>query len=107
MNRKRLNAAWQGLALAVLIGLLAWHTIWWHDNGQHEELFNALGESAWDTTKACAYYVGLMMATGVLLGFFMERLTDFFGYEVKKIEHFEESEEADAGEAGETEEQMP
>ncbi len=98
MDGKRLRAVWQGLVLEVLIGLLTWHTIWWHDNGQHAELFDAIGESAWDTTKACAYYVGLMMAMGVLLGLFMDRLTDFFGYEVKKIEHFEESAEADVEE---------
>ena len=101
MDGKRLRAVWQGLVLAVLIGLLTWHTISWHNSGEHAELFDAIGESAWDTTKACAYYVGLMMGAGALLGLFMERLTDFFGYEVKKIEHFEESEEADGGEAGE------
>jgi hypothetical protein len=33
-----------------------------------------------------------MAAAGLLLGLFMERLTDFFGYEVHKIEHFEDSE---------------
>lgn len=95
MDRKRLNAAWQGLVLAVLIGLLAWHTISWQTSGEHEEIFNAIGDTAWDTVKGCAYYVGLMAATGMLLGLFMERLTDFFGYEVKKIEHFEEGEEPD------------
>lgn len=98
MNRKRLNAAWQGLLLAVLMGLLAWQTIWWYDNGEQGELFDAIGDSPWDTVKGCAYYVGLMAATGVLLGLFMERLTDFLGYEVKKIEHFENSEEPDTGE---------
>lgn len=98
MNRKRLNAAWQGLVLAVLMGLLAWQTIWWHDNGEQGELFDAIGDSLWDTVKGCAYYVGLMAATGVLLGLFMEKLTDFLGYEVKKIEHFENSEEPDTGE---------
>ena len=101
MIRKRLNAAWQGLVLAVLVGLLAWHTISWQDNGQHTEIFDAIGDNLWDTVKGCAYYVGLMAAAGLLLGLFMERLTDFFGYEVKKIEHFEDSEEADAEEAGE------
>ena len=43
MTRRRLKAALQGLVLAVLIGLLTWHTIWWHDNGQHAELFDAIG----------------------------------------------------------------
>jgi hypothetical protein len=100
VDGKRVRAVWQGLVLAVLIGLLSWHTISWHDSGEHAELFDAIGESAWDTTKACAYYVGLMVATGALLGLFMERLTDFFGYEVEKIEHFEDSEEPGAGETG-------
>ncbi len=88
----RFKAAWQGLVLAILMGLLAWHTISWHMNGQHGALFDGIGESWWDTTKAVGYYVGLMTATGALLGLFMERLTDFIGYEVKKIEHFEDSE---------------
>ncbi len=98
MNRRRLKAAWQGLVLAVLIGLLMWQTISWQSSGEQARIFDAIGESTWDTTKASAYYVGLMMVTGLLLGLFMERLTDFFGYEVKKIEHFEDSEEPDAGE---------
>jgi hypothetical protein len=100
MNRKRLNAAWQGIALAVLMGLLAWQTISWYDNGEQAELFDGIGDNLWDTVKGCAYYVGLMAATGMLLGLFMERLTDFIGYEVKKIEHFENSEEPDTGETG-------
>jgi hypothetical protein len=107
MNRRRLNAAWQGLVLAVLIGLLAWHTISWHDSGEHGEIFDAIGDNVWDTAKGCAYYVGLMAAAGLLLGLFMEKLTDFFGYEVERIEHFEESEEADGGEAGKAGDQMP
>ena len=86
--------------LAVLTGLLAWHTISWHNNDEHARLFDAIGDSLWDTTKACAYYVGLMVATGALLGLFMEKLTDFFGYEVEKIEHFENSEEPGAAEIG-------
>ena len=98
MNRRRLKAAWQGLVLAVLIGLLTWQTISWQSSGEQARLFDAIGESTWDTTKASAYYVGLMMVTGVLLGLFMERLTDFFGYEVKKIDHFDDSEEPDAEE---------
>jgi hypothetical protein len=92
VTQGRLKAAWQGLVLAVLMGLLAWHTISWHMNGEHGELFDAIGDTLWDTAKGVGYYAGLMAATGVLLGLFMERLTDFFGYEVKKIEHFEDSE---------------
>ncbi len=98
MSGKRLNAAWQGLVLAILMGLLAWQTISWHENGEQGELFDAIGDNLWDTVKGCAYYVGLMAAAGVLLGLFMERLTDFLGYEVKRIEHFEDSEGPEAGE---------
>lgn len=94
----RLKAAAQALVLAVLVGLLAWHTISWHMNGQHGELFDAIGETWWDTTKGVAYIVGLMAASGVLLGLFMERLTDLLGYEVKKIEHFEGGEDSTPGE---------
>ena len=101
MNRKRFKAAWQGLALAVLIGLLAWHTISWEDSGEHGEIFDAIGDNPWDTLKGVADYVGVMAAAGMLLGLFMERLTDFFGYEVHRIEHFEDSEEPRAEEAEE------
>jgi hypothetical protein len=38
-----------------------------------------------------------MASAGVLLGLFMERLTDLIGYEVKKIEHFAEEEEPTSG----------
>ncbi len=93
---KRTKAAVQGIVLAALMGLLTWHTISWHMNGQHIELFNGIGESTWATAKAVLYYVGLMAATGMLLGLFMERLTDVFGYEVERIEHFADEAEEEA-----------
>jgi hypothetical protein len=93
---KRTKAAIQAAILAALMGLLAWHTILWHLDGTHTELFNAIGESTWDTAKAVLYNLGLMAATGVLLGMFSEKLTDLIGYEVKKIDHFGDQEEAPA-----------
>ena len=89
----RLKAAAQALVLAVVMGLLVWHTISWHVDGQHGELFDAIGDTLWDTAKGVGYYAGLMAAAGVLLGLFMERLTDLLGYEVKRIEHFEDAED--------------
>jgi hypothetical protein len=75
------------------MGLLAWHTIWWHSNGMHAKLFDGIGDSFVDTLKGVGYNLGLMAAAGALLGLFMERLTDVIGYQVKKIEHFAEEEE--------------
>jgi hypothetical protein len=94
---KRTKAAIQGAVLATLMGLLAWHTIFWHMNGQQAELFNAIGDSFWDKVKSVGYNLGVMAAAGVLLGLFMERFTDVLGYEVKKIEHFAEEEPAESG----------
>lgn len=96
---KRTKAAIQALILAALMGLLTWHTISWHVNGTHESLYNGIGESAWATTKAVVYNLGLMAAAGLLLGMFSEQITNMLGYEVKKIEHFADEEEAEAATA--------
>ncbi len=85
---KRTKAAIQAVVLAALMGLLTWHTIWWHANGTHTELYNAIGETWWSTTKAVLYNLGLMAAAGLLLGLFSEQITNLVGYEVKRIEHF-------------------
>jgi len=94
---KRTRAAIEGAVLATLMGLLVWQTILWHSNGTQGDLFNAIGDSFWDTVKGVGYNLGLMAAAGVLLGLFMERLTDVIGYEVKKIEHFAEEDESESG----------
>ncbi len=91
---RRMKAAIQAAILAALMGLLTWHTIWWHVNGTHESLYNGIGDSAWSTAKAVLYNLGLISAAGLLLGLFSEQITNILGYEVKKIEHF-----ADEGEA--------
>ena len=93
----RLKAAIQALVLASLMGALAFHTIWWHNNGMHAELFDGIGDDFVATVKGVAYNLGLMASAGVLLGLFMERLTDLMGYKVKKIEHFAEDEEPALG----------
>jgi quinone-modifying oxidoreductase subunit QmoC len=105
---KRTKAAMQAAVLASLMGLLAWHTIWWHMNGQEAELFRGIGDNWWATVKGVGYNLGLMAAAGALLGLFMERFTDLIGYEVKKIEHFadEEAPEPGAREDSGTGEQM-
>jgi hypothetical protein len=96
---KRTKAAIQAVVLAVLTGLLAWHTIYWHMNGTHQALFEAIGDTWWDTAKGVLYNLGLMAATGLLLGLFMERFTDLVGYQVKKIEHFENETASDSSDA--------
>lgn len=93
---KRTKAGIQAVVLAALMGLLAWHTILWHVDGTHKELFDNIGATTLDTAKAVLYYVGLMAVTGVLLGLFSEKITDLFGYEVKKIDHFGDQEEVPA-----------
>ncbi len=84
----------QFAVLAALTGLLAWHTISWHNNGTQAQLYDAIGDSLWDTTKAVGYYVGLMAACGLLLGLMAERVTELGGYRVEKIDHFEAGEES-------------
>jgi len=87
---RRLKAAAQALVLATLVGLLAWHTIHWHMNGEQGRLFDGIGDGWWETVRGVGYNLGLMAAAGVLLGLFMERLTEVIGYRVKRIEHFAE-----------------
>jgi hypothetical protein len=50
--------------------------------------------SLWDITKAVGYYVGLMVACGLLLGTLAERATELGGYKVEKIDHFEGGEDS-------------
>jgi len=90
----RIKALTQAVALAALIGLLAWHTISWHSDGTHGELFDAIGDTPLDTLKGVGYNIGVMAAAGVLLGLTMERITELAGYRVKKIEHFEGGDES-------------
>ena len=94
--KKRVKAAIQAAVLATLMGLLAWHTILWHVNGTHKELFDAIGTTWWSTAKGVLYNLGLIATTGILLGMFAEKLTDLVGYEVKKIKHFEDEEELES-----------
>jgi len=97
---KRTKAAAQMLVLGIVVGLLAWHTIYWHLNGTQEELFKAIGDSWWDTTKGVGYNLGLMAAAGILLGLLMEKFTDLVGYKISKIEHFASEEDSEASAAG-------
>ncbi len=92
---KRTKAAIQAVILAGLMGLLTWHTIWWHANGTHAELFEAIGDSTWTTMRVVLYNLGLMAAAGLLLGLFSEQITNMLGYEVKKIDHFGDEGEAE------------
>jgi hypothetical protein len=92
---RRTKAAMLAVILATVMGLLTWHTIWWHVNGTHESLYNGIGDSAWSTTKAVFYNLGLMAAAGLLLGLFSEQITNMLGYEVKKIDHFADESEAE------------
>ncbi len=88
------------VVLGVITGLLAWHTISWHIDGTHKELFDAMGDSLWATAKGVGYNLGLMAAAGILLGLLMEKFTDLVGYKVSKIEHFASEEGSEPGEAG-------
>lgn len=93
---RRTRAAIEAAVLAALMGALAIHTIWWHNNGMHADLFEGIGDGFLPTVKGVGYNLGLMAAAGVLLGVFMERLTDLIGYEVKKIEHFAEEDKPES-----------
>jgi len=87
MSKRKKAAIWV-VVLTIISGLIIWHVANWYSSGMYLEMFQWL-----KTDKACLtvlYNLGLMLVTGALLGFLMEKLTDLIGYRVGEIEHFED-----------------
>jgi len=86
--RSRRKAALRALMLTLaLVGVIA-HTAYWHASGEHADLFQSRD------ARTVLYNLGLILATGFLLGTLMMRLTEALGYNVSEIKHFSD-EEAD------------
>jgi hypothetical protein len=65
-------------ALAIICGLIIWHTVQWHLNGMYLEMFGWLGTGRGYLTVL--YNLGLLVVLGTALGFLMEQITDLIGY---------------------------
>jgi len=74
-------------ALSIICGLIIWHVVHWHSTGMYVEMFSWIPTSKGYITVL--YNLGLMLVLGACLGFLLEKITDLFGYEVHKIQHFE------------------
>ena len=88
---KKKKAAIQLLILISIAGLLVWHAVSWHSTGMYLEMFSWLQTGKGYVTVL--YNLGLMLVMGATLGFLMEKITDLFGYEVRKIKHFDDDAE--------------
>ena len=68
--------------LAVVCGLIVWHTIHWYTAGIHLEMFTWVGtDKAYMTVL---YNLGLMLVLGAVLSFLMEKVADLIGYAAEK-----------------------
>jgi hypothetical protein len=76
------------ILLACVCGLIMWHVVSWHSNGTYLEMFQWIMTDKGYITVL--YNLGLMVVFGLLLGLFMQRLTNFAGYKVNKIKHFDD-----------------
>ena len=87
MSKRKRAAVWV-VALSIVCGLIIWHVIHWHSTGMYLEMSGWIGtEKAYITV---AYNLGLMLLLGAVLGFLMEKITDFLGHEVREIKHFDD-----------------
>ena len=93
MTNKKKALIWL-IILAVSLAFIIWHTVRWHKMGVHAKIFESI--RAGKSYIAVIYNLGLMAALGILLGLFMEKVTQVIGYEVKEIKHFEDEEPAGA-----------
>ena len=89
MKRRR-KAAIEALILAVVAGLIIGLAIYMHAGGQDARLFEHKEEG--ERVLAVLYNLGLMLATGTIIGLLMLRLTEAMGYHVGEIDHFGDGE---------------
>ena len=89
MKRRR-RAAIEALILAVVAGLIIALAVYMHAGGEDARLFEHKEEG--EQVLAVLYNLGLMLATGTVIGLLMLRLTEAMGYRVDKIDHFGDGE---------------
>ena len=84
--RSRRRAAVEVVLQAIIVGLLIWHTAYWHVSGEHTRMFEEAEMGKQILTAV--YNLGLVLATGLSIGLLMLRVTELLGYRVGEIEHF-------------------
>ncbi|MFC1912327.1 hypothetical protein ACFLXG_04155 [Chloroflexota bacterium] len=88
---KKKKASVQLIILVIISSLIVWHAISWHSIGMYSEMLDWLQTCRGYLTVL--YNLGLMLVLGITLGLFMEKITDFFGYEVREIKHLDDGTE--------------
>ena len=84
--RTRRRAAIEAVVMALVLAAVVAHTAYWRATGEHSRLFD---NRDW---TAALYNLALMLTTGTLVALLLIRVTEAFGYEVKRIHHFDEGE---------------
>jgi hypothetical protein len=79
--------------LMTILGLIIWSVIWFQEKDVYEQLFQWLGTSKEYITVI--YNLILMTMSGFVLSMIMDRIMHLFGYNIKKIEHFDKENERD------------
>ena len=78
--KKRKQAAIWVVVLSIIFGLIVWHAVHWHSSGMYLQMFNWLQTGR--GYISVLYNLGLMLVSGILLGFLIGKITDLIGYGV-------------------------
>ncbi len=78
---QRKKALLQSIALLVIIGLIAWHTVYWYLSGVHLTIFNYIKEGK--SYLSVLYNMSLTIVSGILLGILMGKILEVSGYQSK------------------------
>ncbi len=68
----------QATILFIITALLIWHAVNWHVTGMHLQMFDWIGTNK--TYIAVLYNVGLMLLTGMALGFLTDRIATLLSH---------------------------
>jgi len=79
---QRKKALLQLVALVVILGLVTWHTVYWHQSGMDAAIFNYINEGKGYLTVL--YYTGLTISTSILLALLIEKSLEIAGYQSRK-----------------------
>ncbi len=88
--RKRKQAAIWVVVLSIISGLIVWNAVHWHSSGMYLQMFNWLQTGR--GYISVLYNLGLMLVSGILLGFLIGKITDLIGYGVSGTKQTDEEE---------------
>ncbi len=77
MRKRTKDIVWV-IVLSIACGLIIWQAVHWHSNRMFVEMFQWLQTGKSYVTVL--YNLGLMLVTGIVLGYLMVRITDLIGY---------------------------